>query len=103
MFPPVALKAAHPVFLIAVLSLRLSYRSPDAFLNRLKRKKLLRGRRFRRAPMSRHQVLHRRLHAAFLVRDARGRQRHPRNSGRAESAALVDVAEVADAEVFTRI
>ncbi len=44
------------------------------------------------------QIVHRRLHAALLVRDAGERERHLGEAERADQRAIVDVAEMADAE-----
>src|SRR5260221_11558280 len=51
----------------------------------------------------RDDVVHRRLHAALLVRNAGERQRHLGDAERAKDRAVIDVAEVADAEILARI
>ena len=53
--------------------------------------------------MRRGEVVHRRLHAALLVRDAGQGQRHLGDAERADQRAVVDVAEVADAEILAAV
>src|SRR5262249_12206749 len=49
------------------------------------------------------EIVDRRLYAALLVRDAGERERHLGDAERADLHALVDVAEMADAEVLSGI
>src|ERR1700685_4145145 len=56
-------------------------------------------RRPRAAGMGRGDVIHRRLHAAFLVWDAGEAERHFGHPEYADQPAVVDVAEMADAEI----
>src|SRR5262245_5780742 len=60
-------------------------------------------RRLGRRRMRGDEVVHRRLHAALLVRDAGERQRHLRDAQRADEHAVVDVAEMADAEILAGV
>src|SRR5262245_2427844 len=60
-------------------------------------------RRLARRRMRGDEVIDRRLHAALLVRDARERQRHLRDAQRADKHAVVDVAEMADAEILAGV
>ena len=51
----------------------------------------------------RNEIIDRRLHAALLVRDAGERQRHLGVGQRAHERAVVEVAEMADAEIFAGV
>src|SRR6185295_20112892 len=53
--------------------------------------------------MGRGDVVERRLHAALLVRDAGKLQRYLGDAERADQRAVVDVAQMADAEVFAGV
>src|SRR5438874_13429090 len=65
----------------------------------LMNQRLLR-RRACRAAVRRHEVIHRRLHAALLVRDASERERHFGRRQRAHEVRVVDIAEMADAKIL---
>ena len=51
-------------------------------------------------PCADDEIIHRRLHAALLVRDAGERQRHLGAGERADEHGVVGVAEMADAEIL---
>ena len=53
--------------------------------------------------MGRNQIVQRRLRAAFLVRNAGERQRHFGRRQRAHHHGVVDVTEMADAEILAGI
>src|SRR4051794_19288581 len=57
----------------------------------------------RGAAVSGDKIVHRRLGAAFLVGDAGERERHFGACKRAHQHEVVDVAEMADAEIFSGI
>src|SRR4051794_4117683 len=56
-------------------------------------------RRPRRMRVRRDEIIHRRLYAALLVRDAGERERHLGVGERAHEHAVVEVTEMADAEI----